>query len=249
MRPALVLSGVLALILTSGCGGGADAPTPGSTAFVVGQAATDPNGWMEYIPGDAPIVIIAPHGGTLTPTELPDRTCSGCETANDLNTQDLARRIVDAFYTRTGARPHLVVNRLSRKKFDANRDLAEASGGTAKLSAPWTWFHAAIDSAEQRIVQRSGRGLVIDLHGHAHDVDRLELGYFVERSGTPYERRLTRVRWGDDTHVDRATGRRHEAHCRSRRSAAAWGEQPRCNDRRGGISCGTKSLRAVSARE
>lgn len=179
MRPAFVLSGALALSLTIGCGGAADAPAPDSTAFVVGQAATDPTGWMEYVPGDAPLVIIAPHGGTLAPAELPDRSCSGCETANDLNTQDLARRIADAFFTRTGARPHLVVNRLSRKKFDANRDLAEASGGTAKLSAPWTWFHAAIDSASQRIVQRSGRGLVIDLHGHAHDIDRLELGYLL----------------------------------------------------------------------
>ncbi|MBY0491136.1 MAG: N-formylglutamate amidohydrolase [Gemmatimonadaceae bacterium] len=180
MRPALCLSVLFGTALSAGCGGSTAAPTPsGSPTFVVGQVATDANGWMEYTPGDAPLVIIAPHGGTQTPTELPDRTCSGCETVNDANTQDLARRLADAFYTRTGARPHLVVNRLSRKKFDANRDFPEASGGTATLAAPWAWFHAVIDSAEARIVKKTGRGLVIDLHGHAHDVARLEIGYLL----------------------------------------------------------------------
>ncbi len=174
----LVCIGVATSLVS--CGGESAAPAPeSSTSFVVGQMAVDPMGWMEYTPGDAPLVIIAPHGGLQTPSELPDRACTGCETVNDANTQDLARRIVDAFYTRTGARPHLVVNRLNRKKFDANRDLPEASGGTAALSAPWAWFHAAIDSAEARIVKKTGRGLVIDLHGHAHDVSRLEIGYLL----------------------------------------------------------------------
>lgn len=180
MRPTSCLALFAVILASAGCGSSNAAPAPeSSSSFVLGQVATDPKGWMEYIPGDAPLVIIAPHGGLQTPTELPDRNCSGCETVNDANTQDLARRIVDAFYTRTGARPHLVLNRLSRRKFDANRDLPEASGGTAALSAPWAWFHAAIDSAEARIIKKTGRGLVIDLHGHAHDIARLEIGYLL----------------------------------------------------------------------
>jgi hypothetical protein len=164
-----------------GCGQKDAAPsvTASGTTYVVGQMVADPQGWIEYTPGDAPLVLIAPHGGTLTPSQLPDRTCSGCVTVNDANTQDLARLIVSAFIQRTGARPHLVVNRLSRRKFDANRDLAEASGGTAALNAPWSWLHGAIDSAKANIVRRTGRGLVIDVHGHAHDVARLELGYLL----------------------------------------------------------------------
>lgn len=167
--------------LVASCGGASSdtVGTPRATPLVVGQVATDPDGWIEYVPGDAPLVIIAPHGGSLAPTSLPDRSCAGCEVLNDANTQDLARRIVDAFITRTGTRPHLVVNRLSRRKFDANREVVEASGSNPALYPAWNWLHAAVDSAQARIVKQTGRGLVIDLHGHAHDINRLELGYLL----------------------------------------------------------------------
>ena len=179
-RPARHLLALLSGVLAAACGKDASAPVPPtSTGYVVGQTVTDPQGWIEYTPGDAPLVIIAPHGGSLAPDQLPDRTCSGCVTVNDANTQDLARLIVTAFRQRTGAFPHLIVNRLSRRKFDGNRDLAEATGGTAALDLPWAWMHAAIDSADVAITRRTGRGLVIDLHGHAHDIARLELGYLL----------------------------------------------------------------------
>jgi hypothetical protein len=185
--------------LAAACGGGEGGsaptgptrPSPPETAppanrptgpFAVGQAVLDDAGWIQYTPGDAPLVLIAPHGGLLTPAALPDRTCTDCVTANDTNTQALARAIADTFTARTGRRPHLVVNLLHRRKFDANRDLAEASGGTATLRAPWEWMHAAIDSARVDVVRRHGRGLVLDLHGHAHAIARLELGYLLTAS-------------------------------------------------------------------
>lgn len=188
-------SSVLALLFTAACGsnGSDDGPEspggPGSGAtgpsgpvapLRVGSMQTDASAYVEYTPGDAPLVIIAPHGGTLRPAELPDRRCSGCETTNDLETQALARLIVERFHAATGARPHLVVNRLHRVKFDANRDIDEATDGTAALRAPWYWMHAAVDSAEAMIERQGNRGLVIDLHGHAHAIARLELGYLLD---------------------------------------------------------------------
>jgi N-formylglutamate amidohydrolase len=146
----------------------------------VGVAQIDPLAYIEYTPGDAPLVIIAPHGGTVRPAGLPDRTCAGCETSNDLETQALARLIVDRFQAATGRRPHLVVNRLHRVKFDANREVDEATGGTAALRAPWSWLHTAVDSAKATVQRQHGRGLVIDLHGHAHTIARLELGYLLD---------------------------------------------------------------------
>jgi len=184
--------------VVAGCDGGApDAPvgpvTPSplppppppalevpSRPFVVGQAITNSRQWIEFTPGDAPIVIVAPHGGLLLPAELLDRGCAGCVTVNDANTQALARVIVDSFTARTGRRPHLVVNLLHRRKFDGNRDLGEATSGNAAVLAPsWEWMHAAIDSARADVVRRAGRGLLIDLHGHAHAIARLELGYLL----------------------------------------------------------------------
>lgn len=179
------------LALVVACGGNEAAPrtptTPGGQAnpgapagpLSAGVTYTDPPGYVEFVPGDAPLVIIAPHGGTLSPGGLPDRMCAGCVTTADLNTQELARAITDAFLRRTGKRPHLVINRLHRRKLDANRDMAEATGGTSSLESSWRWLHAAVDSARDHVVKRSGRGLVIDLHGHGHVVPRLELGYLL----------------------------------------------------------------------
>ncbi|WP_053334421.1 hypothetical protein [Gemmatimonas phototrophica] len=146
---------------------------------MAGQSYSDAGGYVEFIPGDAPLIIVAPHGGTQSPAGLPDRNCSGCVTVNDLNTQELARAIVDTFRVRTGARPALVLNRLHRRKFDGNRAQAEATGGTAALANTWTWWHAAIDSAKANVGRRTTRGLLIDLHGHGHAVARLELGYLL----------------------------------------------------------------------
>lgn len=151
--------------------------------FTVGAQYTHASNWIQYTAGDAPLVIIAPHGGTLAPSELRDRDCSACVTVNDLNTQDLARRIAAAFAARTGRRPHLVINLLSRRKFDANRALTEATdGNTAQLGSPWRWMHAVVDTAKADVARRWQRGLVIDLHGHAHAIPRLELGYLLTAS-------------------------------------------------------------------
>lgn len=129
-----------------------------------------------------PLVVIAPHGGDLAPSELPDRTCLGCETVNDANTQALAIALADAFERRVGRRPFLVINRLSRRKFDANRDRAEATGDYGPLIPMWDLFHARIDSAKARARRIHPRALVVDLHGHAHAVPRLELGYLLSAS-------------------------------------------------------------------
>jgi len=155
-------------------------PTAPVGPLRAGVTVTDAPGFVEYTPGTAPLVLIAPHGGTLSPSQFADRSCSGCTTVNDLNTQELARAIATAFAARTGYTPHLVVNRLHRRKFDGNRDRDEAVGSNRALDTTWLWFHAALDSARARIAAQHQRGLVIDLHGHAHEVPRLELGYLVD---------------------------------------------------------------------
>jgi hypothetical protein len=173
--------GILVILGAVGCGGGSqwDAPTAPTTP----TTPTPPSpplpvaDWVEATDGEIPLVIIAPHGGDLAPTELPDRVCSGCVTGNDLNTQALARSISDAFSSRIGKRPSLVINRLQRRKFDANRDLQEATAGYAPLAPMWWQFQGAVDSAKGRARRLHPRILVIDLHGHGHTVQRLELGY------------------------------------------------------------------------
>ncbi len=173
---------LFACTLALACGGGSSGPTttaPPTSDGVAGDVRTDAAGWVEYTIGDAPLIISAPHGGLLAPTSLPDRSCSGCVTMNDDNTQDLARRVAAQFKQRTGRRAHLVINLLRRAKLDANREVVEATGGNAALTATWSTYHGYIAAARTRITAAQGRGLLLDLHGHAHAVPRLELGYLI----------------------------------------------------------------------
>ena len=135
--------------------------------------------WTTITQGTMPLVLIAPHGGSLKPEELPDRTCSGCVVLNDVFTQELATAIDFAFFNRTGKRPFVIINKLHRIKFDGNRDRIEATGGYAPLDQFWVHFHNAIDTARNRALRLHNRALVIDLHGHGHDNQRLELGYLL----------------------------------------------------------------------
>lgn len=184
------------LVLAACSGGEADVRTPTSPTvppspvappsptgpvgpLAIGQAYTDKGAYVEYVVGDAPLVLVAPHGGSLSPSALPDRTCSACVTVADANTQELTRAVADTFFARTGKRPHLVINRLHRRKFDANRDVTEATGGNRGLDTTWLWMHAAIDSARSRVLRLGGSGLLLDMHGHGHAVPRLELGYLL----------------------------------------------------------------------
>lgn len=177
--------GILAMLGAVACSTegstGATPVIPRDTTPVV-PAPLDVSGWVTASDGTMPLILIAPHGGDLSPAELPDRSCSGCVTANDLNTRELATAIADAFEARIAKRPFVVANRLHRRKFDANRAEVEATNNFAALSPLWTLFHARIDSAKARATRLHPRALVIDLHGHAHAIQRLEIGYLLSET-------------------------------------------------------------------
>jgi N-formylglutamate amidohydrolase len=142
----------------------------------------DPTAWVSANDGTIPVVIVAPHGGDLNPDSLPFRSCTGCVTGNDLNTQALAIEIADEFERRIGARPFLVINRLHRSRFDGNREQAEATDSYAPLFPMWDHWQASIDSARVRAARVHPRAILIDLHGHGHAIPRLELGYLLTAS-------------------------------------------------------------------
>jgi len=147
--------------------------TPGVSCFGI-------NNYIEYIPGDLPIVISVPHGGALTPASIPNRTVG--TTVTDSNTIELARAISTALATRAGRTPHLVVVHLRRTKLDANREVVEGAAGNAEAIQAWTEYHAFVAQAMEASRQRSGTGFYIDLHGHGHAKQRLELGYLLSAS-------------------------------------------------------------------
>ncbi|WP_434044458.1 MULTISPECIES: PKD domain-containing protein [Sorangium] len=150
--------------------------------YLPGVSYFGTNRYIEYIPGDLPLIFTAPHGGDLEPSAIPDRTPETCgvprvATVTDANTQEQARALQAAFYSRTGRYPHVIVNRLHRVKLDANRALAEAACGAPRAEAAWDDYHAFIEVAKARILRDHGKGWYTDLHGHGHEALRLELGF------------------------------------------------------------------------
>ena len=148
--------------------------------YVAGNTYFGQNGYIEYRAGNLPIIITAPHGGSLAPNEIPDRTCG--TVGLDTRTQNLIREIEYEIFQQTGRYPHIIICRLAREKIDVNRDLNEATCGNAEAVPYWEEWHKFIDSAATRVTKDWGKGLYIDLHGHGHTIQRLEWGYMLTSS-------------------------------------------------------------------
>lgn len=140
-----------------------------------GQSYFGRKQYIEYLAGDLPFILSAPHGGREKPEELPDRAEGTF--AFDTNTQELARTIAEDLHTRTGHWPHVIICRVNRRKLDCNREIMEAAAGNPLAEQAWREFQGFIEAAQTTVVKQQGRGLYIDLHGHGHAEQRLELGY------------------------------------------------------------------------
>jgi N-formylglutamate amidohydrolase len=146
------------------------APAP-----VAGESTFTADRYVESVTGNLPIVLTAPHGGALKPDSITNRK-EGVLGA-DLNSLELARALAAELFARTGRHPALVASHLHRSKLDPNREIKEAAQGDPSAEFAWREFHAAIRAALDATIARHGFAFLIDLHGHAHPIARLELGY------------------------------------------------------------------------
>ncbi len=151
--------------------------------YVPGQSYFGRNGYVEYIAGNAPLIYTAAHGGSLTPAEIPDRTATACggsaTTITDTNTDELVQAMQQRHFARFGNYPHIVIVHLARRKLDANRLIDEAACGDAEAITAFNEWHEFIDAAKSAILTSSGKGWYMDMHGHGHTIQRLELGYLL----------------------------------------------------------------------
>lgn len=131
--------------------------------------------FVEYRPGELPLVFTSPHGGSLTPATIPDRK-EGV-TTKDVFTQELTLAISDALHAATGRRPHLILSHLHRRKLDPNREIKEAAAGQPPAERAWREFHDFIRAANAAAVAQHGFAFLVDIHGHAHPIPRVEVGY------------------------------------------------------------------------
>jgi len=149
--------------------------TPGTTYL-------GSNHYIEYRAGNLPIIVSAPHGGSLEPASIPDRSCGNCVTVKDTWTEELAYEIDETIRGLFGGYPHVITNRLHRKKLDANRGITEAALGVPAAETAWHEYHDFVQAAKDSCVARFGSALYIDLHAHGHTIQRIELGYLLSKT-------------------------------------------------------------------
>jgi N-formylglutamate amidohydrolase len=143
--------------------------------IVPGKSVFGAHNYIEYIPGDLPLVVCSPHGGRETPESIPDRTQGVVQP--DANTQELARTFAGVVHARTGHHMHLIISNLHRKELDPNREIVEAAQGNVIAEQAWNEYHGFIAQACAATVKQYGVAFFIDLHGQSHPDVRIELGY------------------------------------------------------------------------
>ena len=146
-------------------------------SFAVEPAASQfgTKNYVEYIPGDLPLVLCSPHCGALKPDDIPDRTYG--VTGADANTQQLTKAVAEEIAKLGGHRPHLILSHLHRSKLDPNREVKEAAQGNADAIKAWEEYHQFIEKAREVVVKQHGQAFLIDMHGQSHPGERVELGY------------------------------------------------------------------------
>lgn len=132
---------------------------------------------VEVIEGNLPLIISAPHGGRLTPKEIPDRTSGTLVT--DTHTDRLAADIAEAFHAQTGKYPYVIICHLKRTKVDCNRAIEEGAQGNPDAEKVWQAFQSSIEAARRQVSSSFGQGVYVDLHGHGHPEPHLEIGYLL----------------------------------------------------------------------
>jgi N-formylglutamate amidohydrolase len=128
--------------------------------------------------GDLPILLSAPHGGTMPIPGIPVRAGKNVDrfvTSRDGNVDKIALLTAKHLEKSLGGRPYLVIARFERKYVDANRAPEAAyEHETAKLH--YDAYHRAIQDALVAIKRDWGRGLVVDIHGQVKTADGIYRG-------------------------------------------------------------------------
>ena len=142
-------------------------------------------------------MISVPHGGTLGSDTSPAGNLL-CETGHTIETRKCTSQFPSLTYTRDagteiiarelqellgseGGRPHVIECLVHRSKVECNRHISEVAVQTLGQEAQQVYdiFHSWIQQSLQLgLTQSQGNcALLIDLHGHGHPHEYIELGY------------------------------------------------------------------------
>ncbi len=140
-------------------------PLMGAAQYIPGQSYYGTNNFIEYIPGDLPIIITAPHGGYLEPDSLPTILNRG----RDNGTQETTLALMDSIISQSnGFRPHVVINHIFAGKMSATDEIDSAAGNHPAARQAWNEFHEFIEDAKSTVTLGWGAGHYFEMHGNGH---------------------------------------------------------------------------------
>lgn len=153
------------------------APVPNPT-----QTTSDLEKLVLVGKGTIPILISAPHGGSLGFPGVAPREGKGLQTGpsgffvgRDGGTQELALEVVEAISEEFGAKPYFVISATHRKYLDPNRPSSIAFENEA-MQTVYSRYHQSIASFTEEILNEHQQGLLLDLHGQGSRRDTVFRG-------------------------------------------------------------------------
>ncbi|MFM8574128.1 MAG: hypothetical protein ACKOAU_21205 [Pirellula sp.] len=121
--------------------------------------------------GDLPVVLSAPHGGTLKIVGVEAREGVGMPTGpagfftgRDGGTSELAVEVSEALERKTGKKPYLVISKTHRKYLDPNRP-SEIAYEDSDAAPVYQRYHGTLQKYCKQILEKYHTGLLLDIHG------------------------------------------------------------------------------------
>lgn len=133
---------------------------------------------VEVQAGTVPIVITAPHGGTEKVPGVPERMGVGVKNfakLRDNGTDKLAKAFAAELEKQLGKKPWVVIARFDRKYIDANRAADQAYEDKA-AKAYYDAYHDPLVKALKAVKEKSGYGVLLDIHGQSKYPDAVLRG-------------------------------------------------------------------------
>ncbi len=141
--------------------------------LVEGQSYFGANNYVEYIPGNLPIIIGAPHAGLLMPSHLPIVLYR----LSDGGTLQASLMMRDSIMLATnGCRPHIIINHLHPKLFVCTGEMIEASGLHPETNQAWYDYNNFIEIAKTKVTDDWGKGHYFEIHTTARPRNQVGLG-------------------------------------------------------------------------
>ncbi len=155
---------------------------PAGATFAAGEKDFAPADFISVQKGDLPLIISAPHGGTMAVPGVPERKGEGMKTGGagffagrDENTELLAAAIAREIESRLGKKPFFVIAKAHRKFLDANRP-PEIGVEHPRAREVYDAYRGTLAKFCDEVHTRFGRGLLIDVHGQGSARDTVFRG-------------------------------------------------------------------------